>query len=50
MATAQRATARRDTMTTTMVTGDNGDNNNNGDDSTGDKVDYDGDNDDYGNG
>jgi hypothetical protein len=48
MATVQQATVRRDTRTTTMAMGDDNDDNDNGDGATGDKVDDDGNNDDYG--
>ncbi len=46
MATAQQATARRDTMTTTMATGDNNNDIDDGSGTTGNEVDNDGDNDD----
>ena len=46
MAMARWATARRDTMTTTMATGDDED----GNGAMGNKVDDDGNNNDYGNG
>ena len=48
MAMAQRVMARWDTITTTMATGD--DNDNDGDSSAGNKVDDDGNDNDYGNG
>ena len=49
MATARRTVARQDTMTATMATGDNDeDNDDDGDGATGDKVDDDGNDDNYG--
>ena len=50
MAMARRLTARWDLMTTTMATGDDDNDNEDGNSDAGDKVDDDGDNDDYGNG
>ena len=47
---ARRVTARWDTMTTTMATGDDKDDNDDGDGAAGDKVDNDGNNENYGDG
>ena len=48
MATARQATARRDTMTTTMATGDDNDDDDDGDDNNDGNDDDDGDGDDDG--